>query len=268
MPLTWYQYRLSLQAFLPPPSYSYVPVENAVCIHCEKPISGQQHRDWEYQPQWLDHGMPLPDETLLHTTDYILVRACLAQDGLHVRRLPPYPPRHAPELVAHAPAPTVRELVLVTSDKLAPYRVVFPEALTDPMTAMGAAAWYAGSAALDYGLIADDHQPERLPEELDRYIAGEFCARLAQECLELVYAELSDYSQLSPECRKYARQVKVWVSTSRQRAAQTLSIRPVPPANDNIEPRRRSAQGEFAQLDHFLAEPAMTRTEFLETIAP
>ena len=94
-----------------------------------------------------------------------------------------------------------RLLVLVTSDQLAPHRIIPPEALTDPVTVMGAAAWFAGSAALDCGLIADDHQPARLPEKLDRYIAGEFCARLAQECLELVYAELSDYSQLPPARR-------------------------------------------------------------------
>ena len=119
---------------------------------------------------------------------------------------------------------------------------------TTPLEALGAAAWYASFACLQYGLILDAHRPDNDLAMRDRYGDAESDAATAQEYLEAIYEGLAERSCFGPAYRKAARMLKSWVSEKRQLAARELEL-PKFPRNDTIQPDARRESGEFPLLD-------------------
>ena len=119
---------------------------------------------------------------------------------------------------------------------------------TTPLEALGAAAWHAGFACLQYGLILDAHRPDNDLDMRGRYGDAESDATIAQEYLEAIYEGLAERSCFGPEYRKAARMLKTWVSEKRQLSARELGL-PEFPHNDTIQPDSRRKSGEFPQLD-------------------
>ena len=263
-PLAWFRTRLSLQRFLPQAIYYHQRVDNPQCPRCDKPITGPEGGSWDYTPEATRHqDGPIPD--------YRLMRACteaMATFFGHPVRDNPYPAEHDPSLVTHLPAPSALRLITLPPSEIDAFRIIKLEELLEPLSAMGAAAWYAGSATLDYGLIITSHYNQTFDDNIRRYISGEYRARLSQECLEYINLELSQRSELPPEFRKYARQIKVWFATQRQRAAQVLDITPPPPDNDTTDAKSRRDGGEFAQLDYLLNQGSLTPDEYIAILKP
>lgn len=100
--------------------------------------------------------------------------------------------------------------------------------------ALGVAAFHAGSAELDYGMI------RAFPEGRDhreRYESGERDARIAHHVLHWIHEELAhgERNEHAPEIRKYAREMNILLTRERARAAVHLGMEPVPWESDCLQ---------------------------------
>ena len=121
--------------------------------------------------------------------------------------------------------------------------------LHEPYQALGVAAFHAGAATLQYGLILDNPQGgiRRDQAKHERYRSAEQDAHLAHLVLFLIHGELAQHDAMAPEIRKYAREMNLWLTRERSLAAQALGCDPVPQETSNLRDH---------QLDPELNRPA------------
>ena len=126
--------------------------------------------------------------------------------------------------------------------------------MDDALTAMGAAMFHIGSAALDYSRIQEQYPGGGNREQMEkRYCRAENNARIAHSVLHLVYTRLADEHPLGlgPEIRKYCREAHTWLTRERREAAEALGIDPAPEEDESIA---------FDALDHRFDPADRTRT--------
>ena len=99
--------------------------------------------------------------------------------------------------------------------------------------ALGVAAFHAGSAELDYGLIRTNRDN---PDPWQRHRSGEEDARIAHNVLHWIHEELAhgEKNDHAPEIRKYARQMNIMLTRERALATAHLGVEPAPWESDNL----------------------------------
>lgn len=134
------------------------------------------------------------------------------------------------ESLAHAAGCHLEAVKHGTVQPVVPFREI-----QDPFTALGVAAFHAGSAVLDFGMIQCNPGREERVELEERYAWGDRNAGTAHRVLHVINQELAErHPTHSPEIRKYARQMNIWITRERAQAAIALGMEDRPWETDDI----------------------------------
>ena len=102
------------------------------------------------------------------------------------------------------------------------------------LEAMGVAMFHIGSATLDYMLVTEWPNGDRVKE---RFRSGERSARIAHRVLHHI-SESGIAGEhplnLGPEFRKYSRMAKIWLTRERAKAARALGRNDIPGETDDL----------------------------------